>query len=125
LAQLPSFHLASISAFSHAFLTAPDRAPRGRFSITRGVRRVLEKETVVRPEASLGSEDGPSTRAYDVIQFSFLLVPNFIPERLTYALVVDNLDDGSQGASLELQHATDLHAAPGARSDLDFCRHRE
>jgi len=74
-AQLPAFHFESISAFSHALLTAPVRAPRGSFSMTRGVRRVLEKETVVRAVASLGSAEGPSTRACNASQFSLRVHP--------------------------------------------------
>lgn len=38
LAQALSCHFASIPAFSHAFWTAPVRAPRGSFARTRGVR---------------------------------------------------------------------------------------
>jgi hypothetical protein len=63
LAQLLSLHLASTPAASHAFLTAPVRAPRGSFSITIGVRRVRESWTIPRGVASLASEEGPSTRA--------------------------------------------------------------
>jgi len=40
--------------------------------------------------------------------------------RPTYTLVVDDLDDSGEGAGLKLENAADLHAAPGARSDLDF-----
>lgn len=39
----------------------------------------------------------------------------------TYALVVDDLDDSSEAAGLQLQDAADLDAAPGARSDLNLC----
>jgi hypothetical protein len=65
LAQLLSAHLASIPADSHAFLTAPDRAPRGSFSTTIGVRRVRESWTMLRGVASLASVEGPSTRAWN------------------------------------------------------------
>lgn len=65
LAQLPSCHFASIPAASHAFLTVPDRAPRGSLSTTIGVRRVLASETMPRGVASRGSEEGPSTRAWN------------------------------------------------------------
>ncbi len=119
-AQLVSAHLESISAFSQAALTAPVRAPRGSFSIVSGVIRVLAKETMLRGVASLGSADGPSTRACDASCFSF---PTFLqsPERSTYALVVDDLDDDSEAASLQLQDAANLDVAPRAGSDLDFC----
>jgi len=39
----------------------------------------------------------------------------------TYALVVDDLDDGGQAAALELEHAANLDATPACRSDIDRC----
>ena len=39
----------------------------------------------------------------------------------TYALVVDDLDNGGQAAVLELENATNLNATPRAGSDLNFC----
>lgn len=67
LAQLEAFHLLSISAFSQNFLMVGVRAPRGRFSRTKSVRTVLEKETACRGTAMAESEAGPSTRACDHI----------------------------------------------------------
>ncbi len=39
----------------------------------------------------------------------------------TYALVVDDLDNGGQAAALELEHTANLDATPARRSDLDRC----
>lgn len=64
LAQLVSFHLSSISAFSHAFLTAARREPRIRPGMTRGERRALDRGRACRGTARLSSEEGPSTRTY-------------------------------------------------------------
>ena len=129
LAQLPSCHLASIPAASHAFLTAPDRAPRGSFSTTIGVSRVLASETMPRGVARRGSEEGPSTRAWStsvLVSFPIHMSIDCLiglggGSVSTYALVVDDLDDGGEAAALELQHAADLDATPRSRSDVDLC----
>lgn len=39
----------------------------------------------------------------------------------TYTLVVDDLDDNSEAAVLELENASDLHVSPRAGTDLNFC----
>lgn len=62
LAQLLSFHLASISAFSQNFLTTPVRAARGSFSMTKGARRTSERLMACLGTTSLASAEGPSTR---------------------------------------------------------------
>ena len=62
LAQLLSFHLASIPAASQNFLTVPVRAPRGSFSITKGASRASDRGIAWRGTASFLSLEGPSTR---------------------------------------------------------------
>ncbi len=57
-AQLLSVHFWSTPADSHAFWTAPERAPRGSFSITIGVSSVRESWARLRVVL------GPSTRAW-------------------------------------------------------------
>ncbi len=62
-AQALSCHFSSIPAFSHAFLTVPVRAPRGKFLRTNGVRIQRARAIDWRGTAVLVSVDGPSTRA--------------------------------------------------------------
>lgn len=62
LAQLLSFHLASISFFCQSFLTAPFREPRMSPSTTNWERRHLARGTACRGTTSSGSAEGPSTR---------------------------------------------------------------
>ena len=63
LAQLLSFHFASMPAFSHAALTVPVRAARGSLGMTKGANRTSVRRTACRGTTSLGSDEGPSTRA--------------------------------------------------------------
>lgn len=62
LAQLVSFHLASISAFAHCFWRVERREPRRRPGMTRGERRHLLRASACRGTARWASEEGPSTR---------------------------------------------------------------
>lgn len=64
LAQADSCHLASIPAFSQAALTAPERAPRGSFSRTSGVRMRRARAIDWRGTAVLESVEGPSIRTF-------------------------------------------------------------
>lgn len=63
LAHLLSFHLASISAFSHAFFSVPVRTARGSLAILRSDSSTSEKEIACLGTTSLGSAEGPSTKA--------------------------------------------------------------
>ncbi len=62
-AHLLSFHLASMPDFSHAAFRVPVRTARGSFSILRSDSSTSTKEMACRGTTSLGSAEGPSTRA--------------------------------------------------------------
>lgn len=76
-----SCHFSSIPAFSHAFLTAPVRAPRGNFSRTKGVRMQCARAIDWRGTAVFVSVDGPSTRAWFLLllrPFLLFLKENYV-----------------------------------------------
>jgi hypothetical protein len=60
LAGLLSTHFASTSASCHFLSSGPERMPRGRFSMTIGVRRICKIEAEWRGTGA--SLDGPSTK---------------------------------------------------------------
>lgn len=62
LAHALWLNCASMPAFSHCVLIAPDRAPRGSFSRTKGVRMTRAKAIAWRGTLVLESAAGPSTR---------------------------------------------------------------
>lgn len=59
-AQLVFSHFLSISDFSHCFFSSAWRAPRFRFSTTRGDRRARERRRGCLLEARSGLLEGPS-----------------------------------------------------------------
>lgn len=72
LAQLDSFHLASISDLVHSCFRVLWRLPRFRPSTLRWERRALERGMAWRMVASSGSSEGPSARTCKFSQLQFL-----------------------------------------------------
>ena len=54
-------------SFDHALATTPVPAARGSLGMTIGVRMMFAKEMAWRGTAAFSLDDGPSTRAYNII----------------------------------------------------------
>lgn len=122
----PNFFSTSVA--SQIFLTAPLRAPRGSLGMTMGVRDRWERGVAWRGTTLSAVEPGPSTRTCGSVSTWARISASaqrggWRQGRSTYALVVDDLDDGGKlalkGALGEEDDTADLDEPP--LRCLDLC----